>query len=203
MLTSGQQQALDELRHICNTGDSIELVDHELSERGLLIARISIAAGFQRNDQGIRFRPREILKIEIAPDFPWHYPHVSVPHRRWAGRPHVNYCSRLCLYVAPDVEWNASDGMYGLVGRLVEWLERAALDELDPDASPLHPPYAPVGSAINVIVRYDSPRPVNAPWFGFSAVERRPHVFAGDRVATPCRDPVVVFRRRPDAGRPR
>jgi hypothetical protein len=46
----------------------------------------------------------------------------------------------LCLYAAPSVEWNPSDGMRGFIARLSEWIEHAAAGTLDPDGQPLHPP---------------------------------------------------------------
>ena len=173
VLRGGQRQALGELRIISEAGNSIELVDYETTDNGGLNALISLDTRFPHAADGIKFRARERLNIEIPETFPWHPPSVWVPHLRWAGRPHVNYGLLLCLYLAPDVEWNPSDGMFGLVDRLVEWLRRAAINDLDPEAAPLHPPYAPVGLAETVIVRDDTPQPQARPWFGFASVERR------------------------------
>ena len=170
MLSSGQQQALDELRFITEAGDSIELVHHRRS-RGRLVVELSIDTKFPHEGNGIRFRPRELFDVEISSGFPWQAPSVWVSHSRWAGRPHVNFGSHLCLYLAPDVEWDPSDGMYGLIERLVEWLRRAAIDDLDPAAAPLHPPYAPsFGTYLTVIVRDDAPRPTDSPWLGFAPI---------------------------------
>ena len=171
MLSSGQRQALDELRIISEAGNSIELVDHEITNSEGLVARISIDTRFRHTEDGIRFRSREQFNVRIPPSFPWGRPSVWVPHLRWARRPHVNFGLFLCLYLAPDIEWDASDGMYGFVDRLVEWLRRAAIDDLDPEAAPLHPPYSPIGSETTVIVRDNTPRPSGSPWFGFSSVE--------------------------------
>lgn len=168
MLSSGQQQALDELHFITEAGGSIELIQHQRS-RGRLVVELSINTKFPHEGDGIRFRPRELFNVEVSSNFPWQVPSVRVSHRRWALRPHVNFGSCLCLYLAPDVEWDPSDGMYGLIERLVEWLRRAAIDDLDPAAAPLHPPYAPsFGIYLNVVVRDDTPRPTDAPWFGFA-----------------------------------
>lgn len=85
----------------------------------------------------------------------------------------MNFGSLLCLFLAPQVEWDPSDGMYGLVDRLVEWLRRAAVNDLDPLAAPMHPPYAPLGSAVTAVVRENAPHVGNAPWFGFAPIEDR------------------------------
>lgn len=168
MLSSGQQQALDELRFIAEAGGSIELVQHRRA-RGRLVVELSIDTRLPHEGEGIEFRPRERFNVEISSDFPWQVPSVWVPHRRWELRSHVNFGSHLCLYLASDVEWDPSDGMYGLVERLVEWLRRAAIDDLDPAAAPLHPPYAPTfGNYLTVVVRDDAPRPADAPWIGFA-----------------------------------
>ena len=170
MLSSGQQQALDELRFIAEAGDSIELIQHWRS-RGRLVVELSIDTKFPHDGNGIRFRPRELFNVEVSSNFPWRFPSVRVAHRRWALRSHVNFGSYLCLYLAPDVEWDPSDGMYGFMERLVEWLRRAAIDDLDPAAAPLHPPYAPsFGNYLTVVVRDDTPRPIDAPWFGFAPI---------------------------------
>ncbi|MDE0135295.1 MAG: patatin-like phospholipase family protein [Acidimicrobiaceae bacterium] len=170
MLSDGQQQALDELRFIAEAGGSIELIQHRRS-RGRLVVELSIDTKFPHEANGIGFRPRERFHVEVSSNYPWQVPSVQVPHRRWALRPHVSFGSYLCLYLAPDVEWDPSDGMYGLVERLVEWLRRAAIDGLDPAAAPLHPPYAPsFGNYLTVVVRDGTPRPTDAPWFGYAPV---------------------------------
>ena len=169
MLSSGQQQALDELHFITEAGDSIELIQHQRSH-GCLVVELSIDTKFPHEGNGILFRPRERFDVEVSSNFPWQVPSARVPHRRWALRPHVNFGSRLCLYLAPDVEWDPSDGMYGLIERLVEWLRRAAIDDLDPAGAPLHPPYAPSFGNLTVVVRDDTPSPTDAPWFGFAPI---------------------------------
>ena len=172
MLSDGHSQALEELQILDDAGYSIEVVSvGEPDERGILVVELSIDAPLETEVGGIEFRPRERFLVDIPSTFPWDYPRVSVPHRRWERRPHVNFGSNICLYLAPDVEWNPSDGMYGLLSRLVEWLRRAAVDDLDPEAAPLHPPYAPVDwNAPTVIPRVDAPNPAEAPWLGFVSI---------------------------------
>ena len=171
-MSEGQQQALDELRVLDAAGESIEFVGQTGPDpAGVLEISVSIEMGFPSCPDGIMFRPRERFHIEIPQQFPWHCPRVRVPHRRWGSRPHVNFGSRLCLYLDPGAEWDPSDGMYGFMSRLVEWLRRAAIDELDPQGAPLHPPFAPVRRFTpSVAVRDDAPRPTSGPWYGFAHV---------------------------------
>jgi integrative and conjugative element protein (TIGR02256 family) len=105
---------------------------------------------------GLRLRRRERFTVYVPPGFPFDLPVVTVPHHRWAGTAHVQWGIQLCLYAAPSIEWVPSDGMFGLIGRLTMWLERAALGELDPDELPLHPPVAyALGDAGVIVVRAD------------------------------------------------
>jgi integrative and conjugative element protein (TIGR02256 family) len=96
--------------------------------------------GIPTSNGGIRVRARERFDIIVGSVFPYKPPSVMVHHRRWAGMPHVQWARVLCLYAAPEVEWNPADGMRGLVARLNLWLQRAAEGTLDPDGQPLHPP---------------------------------------------------------------
>lgn len=96
--------------------------------------------GIETANDGIHVRARERFRIEVSDTFPATPPTVCADHHRWAGTPHVQWRRQLCLYAAPAVEWNPSDGMRGLISRLNLWLQRAAAGELDPDGQPLHPP---------------------------------------------------------------
>lgn len=97
-------------------------------------------SGLVRGPDGIEVRSRERFEVVVPVGFPFEHPWVWSVHRRWAGTPHVQWGRHLCLYVAPSVEWNPSDGMRGFIARLSEWIERAAAGTLDPDDQPLHPP---------------------------------------------------------------
>lgn len=113
---------------------------------------------------GIRLKPREIFTVIVPAEYPFAHPSILVPHRRWAGTAHVQWGSVLCIYAAPSVEWNPSEGMRGLIERLVSWLERAATGSLDPEGQPLHPPVAyATATAGSLVVRADLGHRV--PWF--------------------------------------
>lgn len=169
-LSDGQAAALRELRDIEAAGDAIELIAViEPDESGPAKAVISVDARFPATDDGIRLRPREAVIASIPPSFPWSKPSALVRHRRWAGTNHVNWGNHLCLYLASDVEWKPSDGMHGFVHRLLEFLRRAAIDDLDPVAAALHPPpVLPASGASTAVIWGDTPSVRDKPWLGFA-----------------------------------
>ncbi len=172
-LSNGQVTALRELRHVDATGDAIELVSiAEPDGPGHLIVTVSIDTRFPTTDGGISLRPREEVVISVPVSFPWSKPSASVRHRRWVGTNHVNWGHHLCLYLAPDVEWNPSDGMHGFLHRLLEFLRRAAIDDLDPVAAPLHPPAILASAdAPTAVIWRNTPTVSDEPWMGFAPLE--------------------------------
>lgn len=155
-MTEGQRLALDQLRDLVSApGGAIQLTagPRMANDAGGIGAEISLdCANTPAAAGGVRLRSRERFFVVIPPRFPFDMPAIYVPHSRWAGIPHVQWGFHLCLYAAPSVEWVPADGMFGLVERLTRWLERGALDELDPDDQPLHPPVAYFSSANGVMV---------------------------------------------------
>ncbi len=147
--------ALDQLRQLAaGSGGAIDLpVEPSWSDGGWLRAVISLdCTGTPLAADGLRLRKRERFILLISAGFPFDIPLIFVPHRRWAEIPHVQWACQLCIYAAPSIEWVPADGMFGLIERLVLWLERAALGELDPDDQPLHPPVAYVSGDNGVMV---------------------------------------------------
>lgn len=157
--TRGQRLAIEQITELCAVApDAIELVAADrLSGTTLLRLDVSLdLSGLPHADGGIRVRPRERLHVLVSEDFPYSVPGVWAPHPRWAGSPHVQWGRSLCLYAAPSTEWDPGDGMRGLIDRLRQWLEKAALGQLDPDGQPLHPPATyTTASAGAVVVRAD------------------------------------------------
>ncbi|WP_432991033.1 ThiF family adenylyltransferase [Dactylosporangium sp. CA-233914] len=155
-MTDGQQLALRQLRDMAAARPgAIEIVDVVEPARLGATTRIDLSlnlAGFAHAAGGVRVRGRERFIVEVDVRFPYAPPSVWVSHRRWAGTPHVNWGRYLCLYAAPSVEWQPGDGMRGLLERLLLWLEKAAIGDLDPDDRPRHPPVAYVGQADELIV---------------------------------------------------
>lgn len=121
-----------------STGGLIEVLSESFGHGSPFV--VSVETQGIEPGPGIKVRGRERFRIWVGDQFPFGYPSVFSDHRRWAGTPHVQWGSFLCLYAAGSVEWNASDGMRGLLDRLLSWLEHAAAGTLDPDDRPLHPP---------------------------------------------------------------
>ena len=130
--------------------------------------------GIERVEGGLRVRARESFLVVVPPTFPYEAPSVRTPHLRFAGFPHVQWGSQLCLYHS-SADWRPQDGVYGLIERIDTWVRDATLNRLDPDDAPLHPPVA--YSTVNrlVVPRADSPQVEHSTWLGFAELRQRNH----------------------------
>ncbi len=184
--TPGQAQAIDQLQEIESVSNGeLEIIDisgptHKSSS---FIANISVDCDKYRavrEDEGLPLRERERFHLYIPPNFPFEIPSLYSQHTRFHGFGHVQWGNYLCLYLAPDTEWNPSDGMYGYMDRFDDWLLKGAQNQLDPTGAPLHPPvaYAGTGPRIQVIPSVDTPPVEGKPWVGFAdIIEIRDHYF--------------------------
>ena len=177
-VSPGQQNGLRDLESIAQWGDALEIiaVTEPKDEGGLLNVEIALSLkGVARSTSGIPLRQRERFFLLVPPKFPFRHPYVFVPHQRWASWPHVQWTRVLCLYQAPETEWNPSDGMFGFIERLYTWVKQAAVDQLDPVGAPLHPPVAYVSNSPGplVIPYVDTPAIENDPWIGFGCIRQR------------------------------
>lgn len=164
-----QQLAVDQLRDIADRTDDLEIVAVVDSWRETSAVAVDVSircAEVERDDDGLPLRARERLTILISDGFPYDTPDVFVRHRRFAGYPHVNWGIFLCLYVAPQTEWNPSNGMHGFMRRLELWLRQAALGQLDPVGGPVHPPATYRATGPTLIPRANAPEVDDAPWLG-------------------------------------
>jgi integrative and conjugative element protein (TIGR02256 family) len=120
---------------------AVEVLEEWTNVHGDTAFTISLdTSGLEHTATGITVRDRERFKVIINGGFPFVPPSVFSVHKRWARTPHVQWGSSLCLYAAPSVEWNPTDGMRGFIHRLSKWVEKAAAGTLDPEGQPLHPP---------------------------------------------------------------
>jgi proteasome lid subunit RPN8/RPN11 len=160
-LSWGQQLALDQLTDIAAASDdAIDIVHMEppSSEGDPIILRLSVeTSGYEFLNDGFRFRQREPIIMEVPSKFPIQPPSVDFAHTRFLGRAHVQWGNHICLYQATDVEWSASDGMFGFINRLDQWLRDAARNQLDPNDAPLHPPIEYPSSDMKFAVEIDTP----------------------------------------------
>lgn len=159
--SDGQGQALDQLEDIAERASEdfaiLEAVDPREDGASAKIEVSISTKHLDRTDGGLPLRARERLAIYVPSAFPLDVPRVYATHKRFAGFPHVQWANFLCLYQAPEIEWVPSDGMYGFVQRLNEWLRAAALNQLDPEDAPLHPPVVYTSSDVQVVARANAP----------------------------------------------
>ncbi|MEK7950945.1 ThiF family adenylyltransferase [Luteolibacter soli] len=179
-MTDGQQRALWQLKLIAQKQPGvfdIETVHPPANEDSRLRVVVSLRVGkLATAPSGVRLRAREEFRLYISPDFPFTKPDVYVDHLRFAGMPHVQWAKYLCLYQS-STEWNASDGMFGLLQRLCDWLSKAAANELDPDGQPLHPPavYVDYAKGKLVVPHADTPSFSETCWLGVAELREYPN----------------------------
>ena len=170
-MTAGQAQALEEAQEIeAASGGSLTLVTKPTDQNGNLRLELSVETStLERVPEGLPLRSRERFVVLVPGDFPFAKPEVLTRHTRFANFAHVQWSRYLCLYQAPDVEWNPGDGMFGFVERLWKWLEKGALDQLDPIGGALHPPAVyPSRNGAYVIARVDTPSFTSQTWTGLA-----------------------------------
>jgi hypothetical protein len=183
-MTDGQRLALEQLHEIQRASDgALDIAGVRPPDGDSPSLRIDVTidcSGMPRAPDGLPLRDRERMTIYVKARFPFEHPVVVVPHTRFAGHGHVLWARQLCLYISPATEWDASDGMYGFMTRLDAWLRDAAMDRLDPEGAPIHPPFLRQinYSAPFVIPRVDAPAVSDEPWLGFA----RMHVVSDRRI---------------------
>jgi len=173
-MTIGQRLAREQLQAIEEFSQGLlEVVSSIVGATGSLDVDISISCrGIEHRGSGLRYNPRERFNLRIPGQFPFVPPIVETTHTRFAGFPHVQWRRQLCLYLAPAVEWNVGDGMFGFVERLLEWLRAAAVDELDPIGAPQHPPVAyPSGPYCAAVIHRNTPPISVGGWVGTVRLE--------------------------------
>lgn len=128
--------------------------------------------GLERVRDGLSVRARESFIVGVPRTFPFSCPVVWTPHTRFAGFDHVLSQRHICLY--PDSSaWRPEGGMYGFIQKLDAWIRDAAINNLDPDVAPLHPPVAYPTVNRLIVPKADTPSVERSPWFGFAEVRER------------------------------
>jgi proteasome lid subunit RPN8/RPN11 len=174
----GQVQALNELYRIVDVSRSGMGMTGEpdLTEDGAWLhvdLWLDCTGAFSNGPGAVELGRRERLRIYLPAQFPFQYPRVEVPHRRFSGLPHVQWGRSICLYASPN-DWDASEGMWGFIDRLLAWYLRAARGQLADPGFAWHPPVTyGRGSGGILIVRADLPNAHEgdeATWTGWGVV---------------------------------
>lgn len=178
-MTSGQNLALWQLQEIAAAdGHSLEIesIKKPSDISSLLLVTASMLIGpIPKAEGGLQLCERETFLFIIPPRFPFQKPEVWVEHDRFADKPHVQWVHSLCLYQS-TAEWNVGDGMFGLIDRLFYWLRQGALNQLDPEGQPLHPPavYADYEKGKLVIPKANTPTFQGVYWLGVAGILNLP-----------------------------
>lgn len=170
---SGPELAYEQLLEIEEASKgAVEIVEATKQPGGYLRVQITVGFdGLDRLDGGLPIRAREPFTLHVPPVFPFDYPFVVTPHRRFAGFPHVQWMCHPCLY-GSAADWKPEEGMYGFIARLDGWIRDAALNNLDPDDAPLHPPVAYATVERLVVPRANTPRVEHSTWIGFAKLHQ-------------------------------
>ncbi len=174
-LSDGQAKALDQLHRIAAAPGSalrIDYVDEPPSDGEWAIVEVSIDCRlFESAEGGLSLNARESIQLSISASFPYAYPLVDVAHRRFEGHPHVQWARHICLYQAPDTEWRPEGGMFDFMRRVHAWFRDAALNQLDADGAPLHPPAVYPTKNTNVCINEDTPAFTGRFWLGGAVLQ--------------------------------
>ena len=174
-LTNGQQLALEQLYEIEAYGNqALEIIQVEQKEKKFRIEISIDCTGYKKINNGLPLRSRERFIIILPEDFPFELPRIVTKHTRFAGFPHVQWKRLLCLYISPSTEWEPSDGIFGYMDRLHDWLRQGALNQLDPSGAPSHPPitYPSSKNIKTIIPRVNTPEVLENGWYGTAHLKR-------------------------------
>ena len=173
-LSEGQRIALAQLQRIADTDRSpirIVGVDDDPAPGACLTVDISLdCRNYPRVAGGLPLHDREGITLSVSADFPFSPPSVDTPHTRFHGFGHVQWGSRLCVYLSTETQWIPSQGMFGFLAQLDEWFRRGARNELDHPEGPLHPPVAYPVASTSICVNADTPGRDTWTWFGAAAL---------------------------------
>ncbi len=175
-LSEGQRIALVQLQRVADTDQSpirIVGIDDDPAPGTCLKVDISLdCRSYPRAEGGLPLHDRESITLSVPADFPFSPPSVDTLHTRFHGFGHVQWGTRLCVYLSTETQWIPSQGMFGFLAQIDEWFRRGARNEFDSLEGPLHPPVAYSTSLVSVCVDTDTPGRDSWPWFGAAALSQ-------------------------------
>lgn len=174
MRSRGQDWAFGQLLELVNASagafEIFEAIEPVEEGHDLVVTVTVDCRGFDRRDGGLQLKLRERVQLDIPSVFPLARPRAYFTHKRYGDYPHVQWGRSICLYQAPETEWNASRGMFGFMLRLHDWLKAASAGELDPVGMPLHPPVAYTSGYFCIVPTKNAPLPVEPFWSGYAEI---------------------------------
>ena len=180
MTSDGQAWALGQLADIARASPGVlEIIEVQepQKEGDPAVVKLSIdCSGYERKLGGVPLRRRERLILKIKQNFPLELPALYFSHKRYGDHPHVQWGDYICLYQAPETEWQPEDGLFGFMQRVNDWLRAAAANELDPVGMPLHPPVAYPVSNLIVIPTQNTPEFDGLFWAGYAEIVKESEV---------------------------
>ena len=173
-MSNAFELASEQFKEIADSSDgTVQIHDEATGSNGYKRFDISIRFdGLERVEGGLPVRAREQFLVLVPHTFPFDRPFVATPHVRFSGFRHVQWRRYPCLY-ASSVDWRPEDGIYGFIKQLDAWIRDAALNNLDPNDAPLHPPVAYPTVNRLIVPRADTPLIEGAPWFGMAELRER------------------------------
>jgi len=173
-MNNNQKLAIEQLEKISKESENkLDIIDYEEKDNILYLNISILCKSFKSVVGGLKYHQRETFLFIVTKDFPFEHPHIITTHNRFSGFPHVQWGRSLCLYLSPSTDWDPNDGMFGFTEQLYRWLEAAALNNLDPNDAPLHPPvaYKSDKSLQILIPTVDTPVITEPIWYGFAKLE--------------------------------
>lgn len=129
-----------QLEAIIEPVDGFTIVKTDTPDPDHLVVTVQVdTRQFTSAAAGLPVLHRERIDLTFTEAWPWAPPEVTVRHNRWLDKPHVLQGHRLCLYLDTHTEWDPTGGLYGLLGRLWEWLHEAIGGQFDPSSALYHP----------------------------------------------------------------
>ena len=168
--------AREQIREIADASDGTVQI-HDEAKWASVYHQFEISIRFdslERVEDGLRVRAREPFRVIVPSTFPFAHPLVETPHVRFSGFDHVQWRRQICLY-GSSADWSPENGMYGFIKRLDAWIRDAAVNNLDPNDAPLHPPVAYPTVYRLFVPRADTPLVVDSPWIGLAELRERNH----------------------------
>ena len=176
-LTSGQSEALSELREIVRinggriTVDSVR--DPQRDGWPIEVDLVIDCRGETTDGSSTRLEDWESVTIYIPAQFPFEHPDVTVPHRRFVGLPHVIWADSICLYLAAN-DWDPARRMHGFVSQLLTWFAAVASGTITSPDIPWHAPLTQRRTGEYLTVRTDLPDSLEndrGVWLAFALIE--------------------------------